>query len=46
MRHYADFILDLFDSVEIAHETLIRTWPRLGEWLDADHGQGGVLPSR
>jgi WD40 repeat protein/class 3 adenylate cyclase len=24
--------------VEVAHEALIRAWPRLGEWLDEDEG--------
>ncbi|WP_055525682.1 helix-turn-helix domain-containing protein [Streptomyces graminilatus] len=27
------------DHVEIAHEALIRCWPRLGGWLEKDRGQ-------
>lgn len=27
------------DHVEIAHEALIRCWPRLGGWLEEDRGQ-------
>lgn len=27
------------DHVEIAHEALIRCWPRLGAWLENDRGQ-------
>lgn len=27
------------DHVEIAHEALIRCWPRLGVWLEEDRGQ-------
>ncbi|WP_336299033.1 nSTAND1 domain-containing NTPase [Streptomyces sp. M92] len=27
------------DHVEIAHEALIRCWPRLGDWLEEDRGQ-------
>ncbi len=23
-------------TVQVAHEALLRTWPRLGEWIDAD----------
>ncbi|WP_086666134.1 hypothetical protein [Lentzea kentuckyensis] len=32
------------DTVEIAHEALIRAWPRLAEWLDAD--RAGLLVHR
>ncbi|MEV6636419.1 hypothetical protein AB0M54_37300 [Actinoplanes sp. NPDC051470] len=27
------------DTVEIAHEALIRAWPRLDDWLHADRGE-------
>jgi WD40 repeat protein len=30
------------DMVEVAHEALLREWPRLREWLD-EEGQGRVL---
>jgi WD40 repeat protein len=30
------------DTVEVAHEALLREWPRLREWLD-EEGQGRVL---
>ena len=28
-------------TVEMAHEALIKTWPRLGEWLEASRGKPG-----
>ncbi|QXJ21795.1 hypothetical protein AGRA3207_002689 [Actinomadura graeca] len=30
------------DHVEIAHEALIRCWPRLGDWLEKDRSQERV----
>jgi WD40 repeat protein/energy-coupling factor transporter ATP-binding protein EcfA2 len=32
----ARLVINERDAVEVAHEALIREWPRLWEWLDAD----------
>jgi formylglycine-generating enzyme required for sulfatase activity/energy-coupling factor transporter ATP-binding protein EcfA2 len=34
--HYAQGVIPQDDQLEVAHEALVRNWPRLVEWLDEE----------